>query len=252
MSERTGRFTIFGTELRYEARRRSRIDFMNLSDEPMTTPQAMRGSLTPRQNEIYEYIRNCIQQQNTPPTITEIGARFGMKSTNGVNDLLNALERKGYIIRTKGVARGISLPENAPATTPKTKGIKKLPIVGEGDASNPFSIFMNPQGMLALDPMLIPQGNAFIAVVADDAMDKEGVFKGDYAIVRQTEDLPDGALVFALAGEQQCVRRLQGSGDRRQLVPSNRYYSRISVTDEEVALMGEVVGVVRMLKKSVS
>lgn len=216
----------------------------------MTTLQTTRGSLTPRQNEIYEYIRHCIQQQNTPPTITEIGVRFGMKSTNGVNDLLNALERKGYIIRTKGVARGISLPENAPATTPKTKGIKKLPIVGEGDASNPFSIFMNPQGMLALDPALTPQGNAFIAVVADDAMDKEGLFKGDYAIVRQTDELPDGALAFALVGEHQCVRRLQGTGERRQLVPSNRYYPRITVNgDEDVALMGEVVGVVRMLKK---
>ncbi len=210
-----------------------------------------RGSLTPRQNEIYEFIRTCIQQQNTPPTITEIGARFGMKSTNGVNDLLNALERKGYIVRSKGTARGISLPENAPAAAPKGKsGGRKLPIVGDGNASNPFSIFMNPQGMLTLDPTMIPSGNAFIALVADDAMDKEGIFKGDYVVIRQTDTPDDGALVFALVDDRQIVRRLQGTGDRRQLVPANRYYPRHSVEDEseEIAVMGEVVGVVRMLK----
>jgi repressor LexA len=208
-----------------------------------------RGSLTPRQNEIYEYIRTCIQQQNSPPTITEIGERFGIRSTNGVNDLLNALERKGYVIRIKGIARGIALPQNAPAGSPAAKGMKRIPIVGEGDSSNPFSIFMNPHGMLAPDPNLFPTTNAFAAIVADDSMDKEGIFKGDYVIVQQGNDLPDGALVFALVGEQQVVRRLMGTGDRRQLVSVNRYYGKIPVTDGagDVALLGEVVGVIRKM-----
>lgn len=211
-----------------------------------------RGSLTPRQNEIYEFIRSCIQQRNTPPTIAEIGARFGIRSTNGVNDLLLALERKGYIIRLRGTARGIALPDNAPAAAPGGKGSKKIPIVGEGEASNPFSIFMNPHGTLTPDPALFPPAaNSFAAVVNDDAMDGEGIYKGDYVIVQQTNDLPDGALVFGLAGTQQFVRRLQGSGELRYLIAANRYYKKMTVMEgrDDVALLGEIVGVIRALRR---
>jgi repressor LexA len=210
-----------------------------------------RGSLTPRQNEIYEFIRGCIQQRNTPPTITEIGQRFGIRSTNGVNDLLIALEKKGYIIRLRGTARGIALPDNAPAQATGTKGGKKIPIVGEGDSSNPFSIFMNPHGTLLPDPAIFPTVNSFAAIVADDAMDGEGIFKGDYVIVQQGREIDEGMLVFSLVGEQQLVRRLQGSGGARYLTAANRYYKRLPAPEEspEVAIIGEVVGVIRSLRK---
>ncbi len=210
----------------------------------------VRGSLTPRQNEIYEFIRSCIQQRNTPPTIAEIGSHFGIRSTNGVNDLLVALERKGYIIRVRGTARGIALPENAPAVASGGRGSRQIPIVGDGDASNPFSIFMNPHGTLAPDPALFPTANSFAAVVNDDAMDGEGIYKGDYVIVQQAADLPDGGLVFALVGAQQVVRRMQGSGELRYLISANRYYKKINVVAgrDDVALLGQVVGVIRTFK----
>lgn len=211
----------------------------------------VRISLTPRQNEIYEFIRACIQQQGAPPTIPEIGAKFGMKSTNGVNDLLNVLERKGYIIRRRGTARGIALTDQAPPADPKSKGVKKLPIVGEGEASNPFSIFLNPQGVLALDPQLVPTGNAFLAVVADDGMDKEGILKGDYVVVQQNPNPPNGALVFALVGNDQVVRRR--SPDGHHLLSANRYYPKLGMAEmEDVQIMGEVTGVLRVVKRSSS
>ena len=208
----------------------------------------VRTSLTPRQNEIYEFIRNCIQQQGAPPTIPEIGARFGMKSNNGVNDLLNVLERKGYIIRRRGTARGIALTDHAPPADPKSKGVKKLPIVGEGEASNPFAMFLSPQGMLALDPQLVPPGNAFLAIVADDGMDKEGILKGDYVVVQQNPNPPHGALVFALSGSDQIVRR--SSPDGARLLSANRFYPAVEIQDtEQVAVVGEVTAIVRTVRR---
>lgn len=59
----------------------------------------LKSSLTPRQNEIYDFIKNTIRAKFTPPTIKEIMLNFKLKSTNGVNDVLNVLEHKGYIIR---------------------------------------------------------------------------------------------------------------------------------------------------------
>lgn len=218
----------------------------------MSESRVMRGSLTPRQNEVYEYIRSCIQGRSAPPSMVEIGDHFGIRSTNGVNDLLLALERKGYIIRRKGRARGITLPENAPAAASGGKGSRRIPIVGEGNAANPLTIFMNPQGTLTPDPGLFPVTNSFAAIVGDDAMDAEGIYKGDYVIVAQGRPLTNGALVFALVGEQAMIRRLDDTAGRRWLVAKNRYYKPIPIIDgsQEVALLGEVMGMMRRLSPS--
>src|SRR5690606_26199986 len=99
------------------------------------------------------------------------------------------------------------------------------------------------------DSTLFPVANSFAAVVMDDAMDGEGIFKGDYVIVQQKNDLSEQSLVFALAGAQQLVRRLEGTGELRYLVAANRYYKKVPVIEgrSDVALMGEVVGVMRAL-----
>jgi repressor LexA len=207
----------------------------------------MRGSLTSRQNEVYEFIRDCIQRQSTPPTITEIMNHFGMRSTNGVNDLLIALERKEYIVRTRGTARGITLTDAAAPATAATKGVRKIPIVGEGDADDPISIFMSPQGMLTPDPLLFPDTGIFAAIVADDGMDGESILKGDHVIVRQDTDPPEGALVLALVGTQQLVRRLGKSANAGTLLPANRHYRKIPVTGNGMTIVGEVIGVIRKL-----
>ena len=52
----------------------------------------MQG-LTDRQRQILDFITKRIQEQGYPPTIREIGEEMGIKSTNGVNDHLKALER---------------------------------------------------------------------------------------------------------------------------------------------------------------
>jgi len=179
----------------------------------------------------------------------EIGQHFGIRSSNGVNDLLIALERKGYIVRRKGTARGIQLPEQGPATPATNASMRRIPVVGEGDAANPLTLFMNPQGTLAPDPGLFPVANSFAAIVADDGMDGEGIFKGDYVIVEQKNDPGDGALVFALSGKQQVVRRLTGPTGGQTLIAVNRYYPPIDVSDGQasVAVLGEVRGVLRLL-----
>ena len=59
----------------------------------------MPEGLTQRQREILDYISMSIDQRGFPPTLREIGQHFGIRSTNGVNDHLKALERKGWITR---------------------------------------------------------------------------------------------------------------------------------------------------------
>lgn len=75
----------------------------------------MSPPLTPRQSAILEFIRAHVAKHSYPPTIREIGTAFGIRSTNGVNDHLLALERKGYIWREARRSRTLSLiPQVAP------------------------------------------------------------------------------------------------------------------------------------------
>ena len=204
--------------------------------------------LTPRQNEIYEFIRSHIEEEQAPPTIPEIAEEFNLRSTNGVFEHLQALEAKGYITRYKGKARGIMLVDpDLSGKSSNNATSRQLPIVGNGHSSNPFSIFMNPRGMFTPDPETMPTENAFVAIVADDAMDKEGIFKGDYAVVQQTTDLNNGDLVFALVGDQSVIRRLEQAGPRHYLTALNRHYKKVALVEgsPETALIGEVVTVIR-------
>ncbi len=205
----------------------------------MIDPTVTRGSLTPRQNEYYEYIRERVQS-GTPPTIPEICEHFSLKSTNGVHQVLSVLERKGYIRRDRGKSRGIVLPR----AVRSADAPGRIPIVGRGDATNPYSIFMSPRGMFTPDPALFSTDNAFAAIVADDAMDAEGIFKGDYVIVRQDPSPAIGTVVFALHGRDQIVRRIRSVDETPVLTASNRHYQDIELSDG-VAVMGTVIGVVR-------
>ena len=71
--------------------------------------------LTQRQEDIYNFIHDQISSAGSPPTLREIGDRFGMSSTNGVREVLEALQKKGYIVRSKLKSRGIEVSENEAA-----------------------------------------------------------------------------------------------------------------------------------------
>ena len=85
----------------------------------------MQG-LTQRQQMVLDFIRQSIHDRGYPPTLREIGARMGIRSTNGVNDHLRALERKGYLKREDMKSR---------ALRPTDLGNLELPGLKQGDLS---------------------------------------------------------------------------------------------------------------------
>src|SRR3954467_9803104 len=79
----------------------------------------MTEPLTDRQEKILTFIKKSIQDQGYPPTIREIGEHFGIRSTNGVNDHLKALERKGYLVRGELKSRPLSVIEGGRSQGPR-------------------------------------------------------------------------------------------------------------------------------------
>src|SRR5258708_38987852 len=102
----------------------------------------MSEPLTERQEKILSFIKKSILDQGYPPTIREIGEHFGIRSTNGVNDHLKALERKGYLLRGELKSRALSVIDGgrsgaAPGRFSKLGRRELSPAGGGGGGEHP-------------------------------------------------------------------------------------------------------------------
>ena len=102
----------------------------------------MEAALTPRQAEILEAIRDHIAEFRRPPSQPELARALGLASTNGVFKHLAALEKKGAIELSPGLARGIRIKQEG------------LPLVGRVAAGSPMLALENLLGTYPVDPSL--------------------------------------------------------------------------------------------------
>ena len=205
----------------------------------------MRG-LTKRQQLVLEFIQDSIQEHGYPPTLREIGAHFGIRSTNGVNDHLLALERKGYLRREDMKSRALR-PTASAGGVPR-----EVPLLGRVAAGQPLLAIENIEGSLRIDPTLLPgeSGKFFALRVRGESMIGAGILDGDIVFVRQQEDAPSGTIVVALVNDEATVKTLQRDGERVRLVPSNPAVAPIVVGREDgrsLRILGVVAGVYRKL-----
>ncbi len=213
----------------------------------------MKQILTQRQSEVLDFMRRCAEEQGFPPTIQEICKEFGLASTNGVSQILDALETKGYIKRTaKGASRGIKFLDH----TQKKKlvqqqqtGIKTLSIIGEGSVDNPFSVFMSPAGQIKADTDFFGgEGQLFAAIVEDDGMTSLGLYSGDVVVVQQANTAHEGDIVLALYNTKTIVRRYATGRGVAELEPQAKGFSRVPMSTQ-TALLGIVIGMMRKFRE---
>jgi repressor LexA len=217
--------------------------------------EAQKIPLTRRQNEILQCIRRRIQLDGFPPTIQELCAETGLRSTNAISQQLSALEKKGYIRRrSRGESRGIQLlgaqPRSTEKNTSQNDAVRMLIIAGAGNAESSLEMFLNPRGRIGIDTAffgLQAQQRCFAAKIDDAGMATEGILKDDTVIVEQGLSLQElqGGLVLALVHDLTIVRRLH----ENTLIASAKGFPRINFSENDgyVAILGKVTGCLRSL-----
>lgn len=212
----------------------------------------MARSLTAKQRVILDFIRAETERRGFPPTIREIGARFGLRSTGSVRDHLRALQRKGYIDRRRHLSRGIVLrpARRASAPQPPTPRPRHLiPLLGDIAAGSPKLAIENPDDLLGIDPALFGGGDLFALRVEGDSMRGAGIYPGDHVVVRRQSAAENGDIVVALVDDEATVKRFFHEQRRIRLQPENNTMKPIYLEpdDAELQLLGKVVGVLRRL-----
>ncbi len=207
----------------------------------------MSKALTKRQNEILEFIKNYTLENLKPPTVREICQKFNFKSTNAVYSILSALEKKGYIKKTGFKARNLSI--NNLKLNEKQDNIKQIPLISNFDAKEPLTMFTNLNGTIKLDPTIFNPPPSFAVEVPDDGMRKDGIFKGDIAIVNQKSKLKNGNIVFAVVRNEGLIRYFKSESEDIYLIPANRGYETLKLKkeDENLWIGGEVTFIIRKL-----
>ncbi len=196
-------------------------------------------ALTARQQEVFDLIRDRINQTGMPPTRAEIAQQLGFRSPNAAEEHLKALARKGVIEIVSGASRGIRL-----LLEEEDIG---LPLIGRVAAGEPLLAQQHIEGHYQVDPSLFKPNADFLLRVSGMSMRDIGIMDGDLLAVHKTQDVRNGQVVVARIDDEVTVKRLKKQGNTVQLLPENSEFSPIVVNlrEQNFTIEGLAVGVIR-------
>lgn len=203
-----------------------------------------RDKLTKRQEQVLRAIRDSIDRDGYPPTIREIGAQLGIKSTNAVNDHLKALERKGYLQRDESKSR-------ACVPVDLNDDLVEVPILGRIAAGTPILAVENREDTVKIDRFFLGRAREVFALrVVGDSMIDDGIEDGDFIFVRKQNTARSSEIVVAWIDEEATVKRYFPEGDRIRFQPANETMKPIYVAKadfKETHILGVVIGIYRQM-----
>lgn len=214
----------------------------------------MSAELTQRQSQILDYITVSIEERGFPPTLREIGQHFGIKSTNGVNDHLKALEKKGFLRREdlkSRAMRPVVQKKTMPLGIPLGENMCEVPILGRVAAGEPLLAVESVEDTVRVDSFFLGGHKAVFGLrIVGESMIEDGIFDGDYVFVKKTSTANQGDTVVAMIEGEATVKHYFPEGDRIRFQPANCNMSPIYVHRDEfrsVDIIGIVVGVYRKM-----
>ncbi len=192
--------------------------------------------LTDKERAIYKFIRNTIKNDGYAPSVRDIGASVGIKSTSTVHMYLKRLEKKGYIKKQDGKSRSITLNTKEIITDTPTL---RVPLIGQVRAGMPILAVENYEGYVDY-PKSMASGEALFALrVVGESMIEAGILNGDIVIVESRRYAEDGEIVLALIEDSATVKYFYKENGRIRLQPANSAMKPIYT--DSVTILGKVI-----------
>lgn len=190
--------------------------------------------LTSKQALVLKFLQNKVTEDGRPPTLREIGQRFGFKSTGTTRDHLASLAKKGYLKRAPHRSRGIELSRPL---------IFRIPILGRIAAGKPDIALEEIDEFVYLDELLPNQNNEMFALkIKGDSLNDRGIFENDLAIIKKQLLAQEGDIIAALIDHEATIKILKKKNDKFFLAAANSAYPDIH---KPFTIMGKVVAVLK-------
>lgn len=200
--------------------------------------------MSPKQQQIYDYIISFQQAHGYPPSVREIGEEVGLKSPSTVHFHLKGLEEKGLITKAEGKTRAITVsgPRGRPVAEEQEAHSNRVPIVGNVAAGSPILAQECIEDYLTFDTDGL-SGEHFALRVRGESMLHAGILPDDMVVVHRQQDARNGEIVVALFEDEATVKTLRRKDGHTWLMPENPDYQPID--GDHAELLGKVVAVVR-------
>lgn len=202
--------------------------------------------LSPRQEEILNFIKKYIAEHGFPPAIREVCAGVGLSSPATVFVHIKNLEHMGYIRQTSNKFRTIELlVENEYAE--KDENVVKVPLLGKITAGSPITAIEQPNEYFDLPAALMPKsGEVFTLHVSGESMINRGIFDNDYVIVKRQKTAKNGDIVVAMTDEDEVtLKTFYKEKDHIRLQPENDTMEPLIFNN--ITILGIAIGLYRKI-----
>ena len=197
--------------------------------------------LKEKERQVYEYISDSINKHGFSPSVRDIQAHLGIKSTSTVHAYLAKLEEKGYIRKENGKSRTLRIDSE----DREERSSIKVPLLGKVTAGMPILAVENFEGHIDFPTMnrSYRHNELFALKVRGESMIEAGILDGDIVVVRKEPAADNGQIVVALTEEGATVKTFYREDGHFRLQPENSSMEPIIV--DEVYILGKVVSVIR-------
>lgn len=196
--------------------------------------------LTIRQKQIKDFIDKSISRKNIAPTEREIAVKFKI-SPSTAHEHIETLQKKGYLERARGRARGIKISDSL-------SGLINIPLLGYISAGHPIEAIEDRTQMIAIPASYAPTTASLFALeVQGDSMIEENIHDGDVIVVNQQNTAKDGETVVALIdNELATVKKIYREFRQIRLQPANDSFEPIIIKKhQDLKIQGVVVDVIK-------
>lgn len=195
------------------------------------------AKISEKEKVIYDYINETIAREGYSPTVRDIQAALGIKSTSTVHAYLNRLEEKGMIRKDPGKSRTLKTADGGHYE----KNTARVPLLGSVRAGMPILAVENYEGYIDYPFMNHSYGanDLFALRVKGESMIDAGILDGDIIIVKKESCAENGTIVVALVEDSATVKTFYKENGHFRLQPENATMEPIIV--DEVIILGRVV-----------
>lgn len=193
-----------------------------------------------KQDEIYNFIKKQLHEKGYPPSVREICAAVGLRSTSTVHGHLSRMEKKGLIRRDPTKPRAIEVIEDSIYR----KEMIHIPLIGTVTAGLPILAIENVEDTFSIPINFIKSNNElFMLRVHGESMIEAGILDNDLVIIEKINTAQDGEIVVALIDNEATLKRFFKENDCIRLQPENSTMKPIIV--KNCTIIGKLIGLYR-------
>ena len=198
--------------------------------------------LSDKERALYDYITEKVKKEGFAPSVRDICAALGWKSTSTVHAYLARLEEKGLIRKESNKSRALKVEKDEEAAS-QIRG--KVPLVGQIAAGSPILAEENIESYFPVPAEILPQGESFILKVKGDSMINVGIYSGDQIFVQSCNTARNGDTVVALIDDSATVKTFYKENNYFRLQPENDTMEPIILN--QVFILGKAIGLYRKI-----